>query len=239
MTRRNFRPAWWALIVVPLLCAGMVALGIWQLERGFAKQAILDRYAHADRQSATVISSAMVAQSDQITRGVVQGHYDGTHQLLLDNQSHDGQPGYRVWTPLKQDDGSVVIVDRGWIPHRAAQHEALLAAPETAVAVTGFWRTLPVPGMRLAADNCAVRPWPRTVEFPTVDDLRCLYGDHVAAGVLLMDAQEPGGYVRQWQTTPELNPAMHYGYAGQWFAFTLTLLVISIKMSFRAPDSDS
>src|SRR3546814_6637006 len=84
----------------------------------------------------------------------------------------------------------------------------------------------PVPGLRLKTDNCATLPWPRTVQFPTLDDLRCLYGEYIAPGLLLMDPGEPNGFVRDWQTAPELNPVKHYGYAGQWFAFTLTLLVI-------------
>lgn len=223
--------------MVPLLCAAMIALGIWQLERGFAKQAILDRYVDAGQQTAEPIDATRVARADQIVRGEVRGHFDGGRQLLLDNQSHDGQPGYHVWTPLQQDDGSIVVVDRGWVPHLAGQQPEALKVAGTSRSVTGFWHSLPVPGMRLATDNCAPRPWPRPVAFPTVDDLRCLYGPKVAAGILLMDAAEADGYVRQWQTTPELNPAMHYGYAGQWFAFTLTLLVIFLKMSFRSPSS--
>ncbi|NKF22212.1 SURF1 family protein [Solimonas marina] len=237
MTRR-FRPPRWALIATPLACAAMVVLGIWQLDRGFEKQAILDRYAHAGAQAPAVLTAASVARPEAIVRAEVHGHFDAGRQLLLDNQGHDGQPGYHVWTPLQQDDGSTVVVDRGWIPHDAAQDAEALLPPGGMRSVDGYWRTPPVPGLRLAVDNCAAAPWPRIVQFPTIDDLRCLYGSTVAAGVLLMAPNAPGGYVRDWQTTPELNPALHYGYAGQWFAFTLTLLVIFIKLSFREPPSN-
>jgi len=235
---KKFRPAWWAVIVVALLSALMIALGVWQLQRGFAKQALLDRYQQASVREPMPLAAGDVARRGEIGRALARGRYDGAHQLLLDNQSHDGAPGYHVWTPLRQDDGSTVIVDRGWIAHDTARAPDALVVPDTAVEVRGFWRTPPVPGMRLPTDNCAVLPWPRTVQFPTLDDLRCLYGARIAAGVLLMDPAEPHGFVRDWQTAPELNPAKHYGYAGQWFAFTLTLLVIFVKMSFRVPSSE-
>ena len=78
-------------------------------------------------------------------------------------------------------------------------------------------------------------------QYPKVDDLHCLYGDFVAQGLMLMDADAADGFVRAWQTAPELQPAKHYGYAAQWFAFTLTLIGIFIKLSFRvaAPTSSS
>lgn len=239
MAGRTFRPAWWAVLVVIALSALMIALGVWQLRRGWAKEALIERYQQASADSALPIGRDRVAKAGEIERGDAVGRFDGTRQLLFDNQSHDGRPGYHVWTPLLQNDGSIVMVDRGWIAHDAARALTGLDIDATPREVRGFWRALPQPGMRLKTDNCPAQPWPRTVAYPTLNDLRCLYGPAVAPGVLLMAAEAPQGYVRDWQTAPELDPAKHYGYAGQWFAFTLTLLVIFIKLSFRDPSPRS
>ncbi|MGH8445012.1 MAG: SURF1 family protein [Solimonas sp.] len=237
MARKKFRPAWWAVLAVVVLSALMIALGIWQLRRGFDKQALLDLYAHAGQQTAQHIDSGKVAYAGQIERGYVKGRFDSGRQLLLDNQSHDGRPGYHVLTPFMQDDGSTVVIDRGWIPQSTAQAPDVLAAPDDLREVHGFWRSMPEPGLRLEVDNCTARPWPRTVQYPTTSDLHCLYGDYVAQGLLLMDADTPDGFVREWQAAPELQPAKHYGYAAQWFAFTLTLIAIFVKLSFRSPNT--
>jgi surfeit locus 1 family protein len=235
MARKKFRPAWWAVLVVLALSALMISLGIWQLRRGFDKQALLDRYLQAAQQPAQHIDSGKVAYAGQIERVYVKGRFDTSRQLLLDNQSHDGQPGYHVWTPFVQDDGSTVVIDRGWIPQPAAGDAQRLAVDDAVREVHGYWRSLPEPGLRLEADNCATRPWPRTVQYPTAADLHCLYGEFVPAGLLLMDADAPDGYVRDWHAAPELQPVKHYGYAAQWFAFTLTLIAIFVKLSFRSP----
>jgi surfeit locus 1 family protein len=71
------------------------------------------------------------------------------------------------------------------------------------------------------------------VPYPTLDDLRCLYGESLAAGVLLMSPDAPGGFVREWTSGPELSPSKHYGYAAQWSTFTLVLIVLFVKFSFR------
>ncbi|WP_028008140.1 SURF1 family protein [Solimonas flava] len=235
MARKKFRPAAWAVLVVIALSALMVSLGVWQLRRGFAKQEMLDRYAHAAQQPAQHIDAGKVAYDGQIERAYVKGHFDGSRQLLLDNQGYDGQPGYHVWTPFVQADGSTVVVDRGWIPRAAAQQPDRYVVAADERQLQGYWRSLPRPGLRLDADNCAAAPWPRVVQYPTVEDLHCLYGEFVAQGLLLMDADAPDGFVREWRTAPELRPAKHYGYAAQWFAFTLTLIAIFVKLSFRVP----
>src|SRR3546814_18233788 len=124
MARKKFRPAWWAVIVVALLSALMSALGVWQLQRGFAKQKLLDRYQQASSVAPVPLSAGHVAREDAIERAVARGHFDNSRHLLLDNQSHHDPPGYPVWTPLVQDAGSKVIVVRGWIPHDTEQRTA-------------------------------------------------------------------------------------------------------------------
>src|SRR3546814_9634174 len=76
MARKKFRPAWWAVIVVALLSALMIALGVWQLQRGFAKQKLLDRYQQASSVAPVPLSAGHVAREDEIERAVARGHFD-------------------------------------------------------------------------------------------------------------------------------------------------------------------
>src|SRR3546814_3337764 len=60
------------LIVVALLSALMIALGVWQLQRGFAKQKLLDRYQQASSVAPVPLSAGHVAREDEIERAVAQ-----------------------------------------------------------------------------------------------------------------------------------------------------------------------
>ncbi len=236
MSARAFRPYGWAIALVVLLGGLTAALGAWQLQRGFAKADLLQRFASAEAQAPRELGAGDRAERGVIERVRARGSFDGERQLLLDNQSRNRVPGYRVWTPLRLVDGGIAVVDRGWVPADGDRSKLpALPVPPDEVSVVGFWRALPQPGMRLEVDNCAGAAWPRIVQYPTVEELRCLYGASVPDGMLLMDADVPGGFVRDGGgASPGLSPGKHYAYAAQWFVFTLLLLFFFIKFSFRS-----
>jgi len=141
---------------------------------------------------------------------------------------------------LRLADGALLMVNRGWLPQSGVRSELpALPTPAGLVSISGYWRALPRPAMRLGKGECvqpaaAARPWPRIVDYPTIEDLHCLYGEQVLAGELLLAADAPGGFARDWRALPaEMPPARHYGYAAQWFAFAATLLGIFIKLNLK------
>lgn len=233
MSSWTFKPPWWATLATIVIAAGMCALGYWQLQRGYDKVELQSRYVQAESRPVRNISAGSVADAAIIERARVQGRYDGTRQLLLDNQSHNRKPGYHVLTPLLMNDGSVAIVDRGWVPLSQLGQSPAFAVPEDEVEIEALWRTLPMPAMRLEVNNCAGQGWPRIVQYPTIVELRCLYGEFVAEGLLLLDPAVPGGFVRDWNRGAELSPTKNYAYAAQWFAFALTLIGIFVKLNLR------
>ena len=54
-------------------------------------------------------------QSPEWSRVFVDGIFDGSKQILIDNQIHNGKVGYKIFTPFKFDDNQIVLIDRGWI----------------------------------------------------------------------------------------------------------------------------
>jgi cytochrome oxidase assembly protein ShyY1 len=220
-----------------IACALMARLGVWQLHRGDQKKAMQQQYAAAAAQPPITLSGATPPPAELgAVAAQAKGAYVADHQMLLDGQGHGEASGYDVWTPLRLADGGLVIVNRGWVgegPDRRAL--AALDAPAGEVTVRGLWRALPEPGMRLGTETCAPpAAWPIAVEYPTAAQLHCYYGADVAAGELLLNPAEPGGYIREWTlTTPGFPPERHYAYAAQWFAFALTLLGIFIKLNLK------
>lgn len=237
--RYRFKPPLWAWLgLIPAL-ALLVALGSWQMQRGVYKtrlQAVMDASGAQPAQPLTRDTQA--AGEREAPHVLARGRYLGERQLLLDNQGNEGRPGYRVWTPLRLDDGALLIVDRGWV----AQDGDRSRLPEIAVdgaqarELAGLWRPLPQPGMRLAADGCAGTNWPRVVQYPDAEDLRCLYadlGEAPLAGLLLLDPSAADGYLRDWRVNASVPPQRHYAYAAQWYAFAATLLFLFVKLNLR------
>lgn len=232
-----FRPAWWSVAPTVLLGALFVSLGLWQLGRAQDKRALQAAFEHAGAGMHLSLSADARAPDTLETHSAeARGRYDAGRQILLDNQPRDRVPGYRVWTPLQLDGGGWLIVDRGWVAADPDRRKLPVIAVGTAPrAVHGYWRPLPRPGLRLAADACSPTPqaFPRVLSFPTREQLACVLGAPVADGVLLLDASLPDGFVREWALPNPVPPARHYAYAAQWFAFAATLLFLFVKFSLR------
>ncbi len=217
----------------------LIGLGSWQMQRGLTKvrlQAAIDVSISQAPQALDRHSPA--AGADAIAHVSARGHYDNARQLLLDDQGHEGRPGYHVWTPLRLDDGGLLMVDRGWVPQAGDRREL----PTTAVngdgrTVTGLWRPLPRPGVRFADNACVAGGWPRVVQYPVAADLRCLYGETPMAGLLLLDPDAGDGFVRDWRINASVPPQRHYAYAVQWYLFAAVLLFFFIKLNLRRPAS--
>jgi len=222
MSRARFRaPAPWAWALTAAAVVLFATLSAWQWRKGVAKESLMERL--ADRSAAAEPLSATSAPGAAPRRARATGAYLG-QQLLQDGQAQDGQPGYHVWTPMQLQDGVLVIVNRGWVPRAAA---SALPLPAGEGSVTGAWRALPAPGLRLAgANDCpAQKTFPAIVLYPTVSDLECLLGRRVLAGLLLMDPQLDGGFARDWVDTG-IPPQRHYGYAFQWLALAVAALAL-------------
>jgi surfeit locus 1 family protein len=71
--------------------------------------------------------------------------------------------------------------------------------------------------------------------FPTHEDIERLVKKSPwtpATDLVLLDADQPDGYVRQWQA-PGLPPLRHVAYAVQWFGLALALGVIYVVTNLR------
>ena len=97
-------------------------------------------------------------------------------------------------------------------------------------------RALPQPGLRLEGTvNCPEpKAFPALVLYPTGEDLECLLARPVIGGLLLLDPDAPGGFVREW-TDFGFPPTRHYGYAAQWFALALAAVAIFVGVNRRRP----
>ncbi len=234
--RRSFAPRPWAVVGAAALLAGCVALGLWQVGRAREKRTLLESFERGDT-TTVVMSAADVDQLPRYQRVSAVGRYDAAHQVLLDNMpSSTGLPGYRVLTPLRRTNGGrLLLVDRGWVPLGDSRAQL----PDVAVRdgerqVQGRLDRPPVPGIRVGpAQAPGAAGWPRVLNFPTADDLAAALGEPVESRILLLDATEPEGYERVWRPSFGFPAERHLGYAVQWFALALAVLVGFVALSVK------
>ena len=218
-----------ATLLVVALVALLAGLGTWQLGRAREKNA----QAHAFEASAAA-AVALPAESapPRYLHVALEGHYVPAHQVLLDNMTHAGQVGYRVLTPFATVDGATVLVDRGWVPlgrTRADLPDVGVGAHDTRLA--GRIDELPRAGIDLEAPVGS--GWPRVLSYPGRSMLESVLGVPLYPRIVLLDAGEPDGYLRDWQPTG-LSGDRHVAYAVQWYALAVTLGVLYLIARLRS-----
>jgi len=232
--RRRFRPGLAAILFTAFFLPLLLMLGTWQLNRAAEKQALFDDFAAGGEAVAAGEDPDRLGGLRRYTPLKATGSYMPQRQFLLDNMVRDGQSGYRVLTPLRIGEDTALLVDRGWVA-RDFSRDAL---PEIDVAartrtVSGKLDRLPRPGIALETELAP--GWPKVVQFPTLDELSEALGIGLAPGLLLLDASEPDGFRRDWRPS-DFGPERHIGYAVQWFALALTLVILFLAWSYRKTD---
>jgi surfeit locus 1 family protein len=220
-----------------LTLAGVVLfvnLGRWQWNKGDLRAREAAEFARGAGQAEPLADRAL-EQVPRFQRVTVRGTLDPAHQFLLDNRTNEGRPGYEVLTPLHREGHDTILVDRGWVPfsgYRERLPEVSFAADRDVV-ITGRVDELPVEGLASGhAGPDEKAPWPKVTSYPTAVELAQALGRHVESRIVLLDANEPNGYVREWQP-PGLTADRHWSYGVQWYAFAVLAVALWLIMGFR------
>ncbi len=223
-----FEPKPFTTLLTIALIAMLLSLGRWQLRRADEKRALYDAFSRGT--DATQAIGAATHRLPRYQHVDGRGKYDSARQVLIDNMSNaEGRAGYFVITPFTLESGGWVLVNRGWVPVGASRAERPSIAVSSGVReLRGRTDNLPRAGIQMGDRAALSPPYPVVANFPTLAELQRLLGETSwtpAAEVVLLDAGESDGYLRQW-TAPGLPPMRHVAYAVQWFALALALAVI-------------
>lgn len=219
------RPRWIAgHLLVAVLVALFVALGLWQLRRDDEKHD-KDEAARAQYAAAAPSFERLEPPIEPGTRVEATGTYDPAGEVLLRGRVRDGESGFDVLTPLRLDDGTAVLVDRGWLSRAGVERRLEAAAPPTGpVTVRG-----PIAETRELQPQEAVEQRGGHDVYPRVDIQRVAGSLAYELRPLWITAQyqqpAPTDGQPRLPEPPPSDDVNHMQYALQWFAFAAIGLI--------------
>ncbi len=164
VTKRSAPLRWPWLLSAAILFLALILLGTWQVQRLFWKHDLIARV--EGRIHAEPVPAPGLAQWPQVNRASheylrVQLHGQFLHkQEALVQATTALGAGYWVLTPLQLADGSIVWVNRGFVPPQARDPSQRGAAPpEGDVQVTGLLRITEPKGAFLRQNDPATDRW--------------------------------------------------------------------------------
>jgi cytochrome oxidase assembly protein ShyY1 len=207
--------------------AVMVLLGNWQLGRYHERSAINARIDAAAGGTPMPLTSTLPRPAAVGTAGrsptadtawakvMVTGRYDSGHEILARGRTVAGEVGFEIVTPLLLDDGTAVLVDRGWVPPAeggaiaAPTVPATPAGPVTVIGQVHLSESRPAPldrrDGRIDTRRIAVPQLAGELPYPVYGAYLLLTEQTPAADPLFVaipidheNAWQNGGYAVQW-----------------------------------------
>ncbi len=220
-TRRISHPL--ALLGVATICAILIGLGFWQLQRAEEKQIWYDSYSARATEPPIQITGSSLRPGRSNFPAQVHGRFDEQGQFLWDNRTHEGRPGFHVLTPFIINPGKTrILVDRGWVPLSGTRKN--LPSPEVPQGVRTIRGRLTEPMRAFTLED---RPPAYDAKLRQNLDLSA-FADSAPFAihpyVLRLAPDEPDGFVRAWPAPDLTSVKRHQAYAVQWFGMALAFV---------------
>lgn len=232
------------LALVVIFAVACVFLSMWQLaRRDEARAAIEVVEQNWDAQPVSIEQAlpelAEFDATEQWQPVTVSGTYLADEQLLVRGRPMNGTAGFAVLVPLLLDDGSVFVVDRGWVPTGNEQDapDAVPAPPEGRVTVTARLK----PSEPVLAGRSAPEGQLATINLEQVEQVvdRPTYTG--AYGVLAEEDPLPVETRPASTVRPEPDEGPHLSYAFQWLVFGVMAFIAlawAVRQEYRARNED-
>lgn len=213
----------WLVFAVVVVALAWVAwrLGEWQFHRLDDRKERNDIIERNERAGPVAVESAMgvgdpVETTEQWQVVEAQGRYDVDDTVIVRYRTREGSSGVDVVVPLVLEDGTSVLVDRGWFAtdNRGATSEDVPDPPQGLVSVTG-WLRKDATGDSAQVVDLSTRAISseeigEALDRPVLTGFLDLRSESPEAEEPLMLAEEP-----------ELDNGPHFFYGLQWWFFGL------------------
>ncbi len=228
---RGFRPGLLPTLVVFSLLPLLLWLGFWQLDRAGEKRLLLTGYEARRLAQPIALSELKSTQDPAYTRVRLQGHFDPEHSFLLDSRIRDGKAGVELLQPFFDEPSARWwLLNRGWLPWPDRRIPPQFNTPQGSQNLNA-WVYIPLGKNFLLQQAGADTAWPRLLNEVDAAALWPQLEREGAPWELRIEAG-PTAYRADWPVVA-MGPEKHLGYAVQWFALALALLLLFIYFGWH------
>ena len=229
MKKNKFNPGKRITIFFVFFAFLFFSLGLWQIERGQAKTNLLDDFEKKILEKPSYINQ----KSQKWDRVYVEGKWDSSKQILIDNVITRGIAGYKVLTPLRmKETDQLILVDRGWIKQNTFRDQLpdikLIQIDEV---VSGI---LEIPELGLVlSDDLVSKEWPKISQTKNLGVIKNEYDENIFPMILLADPTLKNSLEYIKITPTNMTPIKHYGYSAQWFLMFIVLCFMYVWYGYK------
>ena len=229
-----FHPGLVSSLVTAALLYTMLSLGMWQLDRAEFKDTLQQNISERKKLSPAGLEELPASSADRRFHPArFYGEFDAQHSFLLDNITLNGQVGYHVFTPVKIDSSTAILVARGFVPQgKTRDLVPEITAPDGELDIRGLLDMPPSRTLLLAEYVQETSRWPVVLQYIDLAEIEQILGYELYDMVLWLNPDTSGVFEHDLPVL-NLNSAKNNGYAFQWFAMSLALLIIYLVVNTK------
>jgi len=225
------RPRFVTALAAAAGIAVTLALANWQLGRAHEKEALRARLDALAKGPPVTISGAEASAADLQWRQVqVRGRFEPKYTVFLDNRVYRGVVGYHVITPVAIEGSErYVLVDRGWVAGTGDRGTLpQIRTPDAVVEIIGLAVIPSARFLELSKSVTEGNVWQNL----TLERFSKAVPIALQPVMVQQESALDDGLTRDWPP-PDLGIEKHWGYAFQWLALSVTVLVIYLVTHVR------
>ncbi|GAB3700324.1 SURF1 family cytochrome oxidase biogenesis protein [Saccharopolyspora tripterygii] len=222
------RPGWLGAIALVVVFAALcfTTLAPWQFGRSEETEIRNDAITESFHASPKPLNEVLPAGhapdvNTEWSQVLLTGHYLPSAETLAWQRTVLGEPAFEVLTPFRLDDGTTVLVDRGFVrPVNGTQAPDYAAAPSGPVTITARIRADETDSKQRPLFDHDGHRWAYAVNAGTISG-----GTGVALrpGYFALAEEQPG--VLGALPLPRLESGPYFSYALQWIAFGIMAII--------------
>ena len=234
------KQSFWIILFGALVTSSLtLSLGFWQLRRAALKEDL--QLQMTERQKQPPLQNIDLKTVNSLAQWLhrpieLTGQWVPGSTIYLDNRQMAGRTGFYVVSPFKlEEDGRVMLIQRGWIPRDFMDRTNVpdVATPNGIVTVSGRLAAAPSKVYELGkAEPGRIR------QNLDVDALAQEWSVNLIHASVVQTHQANGapddGLLRQWPQVAS-DVSKHHGYAFQWFGLSALILCLYVWFQIISP----
>ena len=222
---------WAALITFFALFVLTLSLGIWQINRGYEKKELENIYSLQQSYPIEEITYNLDSEINLYRSVSIKGKFL-EDLFYLDNKIHNGKPGVVVMSPFELDDGSALMISRGWVEMTDRNNFKRINTPQEPLTLVGTLRPSST-GLTLSSNTTLkLENSFFLIQALDLSEIKSIIGRDLKASVLELSDLSPASFTSIWKPI-NLSSYRHFGYAFQWFGLSIVILVGVCVYLFR------
>ena len=228
-----FKPSWLITMITLVVVVIFVKLAMWQLDRAELKDLVKDKF-----ESRLATDYEFFSASDSLVdidyrNLILEGDFDVSRTILVDNKLFKGRAGYNVLTPfILSGSQKIVLVNRGWIGVGDSRDTLpVIEPPVLLTQVKGIASVPTTEGFRMGVVNLT-KSWPQVVPYTDIDAMQASFSGELLPLMIWLAPDQPGYYERNWNPV-WADPDKSRAYALQWIIFALIAVGLYLFLNLR------